>query len=72
LEDADNAGLENVVASLEELRAELFPLNGKTMGRGDFWTLSGLSAVEYSVRIGNEACEEGENVPNCDMDTVSS
>ena len=50
LNQADNAGLQNIVAKLEQLYGDL-GLADRGISHADFWALAGTVAVEIGVKL---------------------
>merc|ERR1719397_861826 len=62
--DPDNAGLEALVAGLEEIyqSEEL----GEVLSRADLWALLGVWAVQQTIDNSNEDCEDCDTAPYSD------
>ena len=56
--NADNAGLADIVASLDTVYTD----NGyaSVLSRADFWALAGIYAVDKSIDLNNADCEEDD------------
>merc|ERR1719397_791074 len=64
--DPDNAGLEALVAGLEEIyqSEEL----GEVLSRADLWALLGVWAVQQTIDNSNEDCEDCDTGPDQTLD----
>jgi len=58
VDNADNAGLADIVADLDTVYTE----NGydSVLSRADFWALAGIYAVDKAIVLNNADCEEDE------------
>ena len=64
--DPDNAGLENLVADLEEV----YQSEGLAdiISRADMWALLGIWAVEETIAKSNEECGDCDTVPDLQVE----
>jgi len=58
VENDDNAGLANIVADLDAL----YTTNGydTILSRADFWALTGIYAVDKTIELNNDDCDDDE------------
>ena len=57
---APNAGLRNIVESLEILYDDDTQGISGIMSRADFWQLAAISVIEEAIEIANKECDDGE------------
>ena len=66
VDDPDNAGLEDLVADLEEVyQTENL---GSVLSRADMWALLGVWAVQETIDNSNEECLDCDTVPDLQLD----
>merc|ERR1711915_1118620 len=65
VDNPDNAGLADIVASLEEVYID----NGydSVLSRADFWALAGVYAVDKTIELNNADCDEDDCLPSATL-----